>query len=149
MWLAVGGVAGAVVGTQLLHVLPQRTLGLLFAAVLIVSAVRLFVDVDADGRAALSTGSAVALVAVGLATGILAGLLGVGGGIVMVPAMIILFGIPPVVAKGTSAAVIVPTAVMGTWRNRRKGNADLRAATIIGAGRDRHRRARRHRRRRR
>ena len=36
-------------------------------------------------------------------TGVLAGLLGVGGGIVMVPAMIVLFGIPPVVAKGTSA----------------------------------------------
>ncbi len=50
----------------------------------------------------------------------------------MVPAMIILFGIPPVVAKGTSAAVIVPTAVMGTWRNRRTGNADLRAAAVIG-----------------
>ena len=51
----------------------------------------------------------------------------------MVPAMILLFGIPPVVAKGTSAAVIIPTAVMGTWRNRKKGNADLRAAAIIGA----------------
>ena len=61
----------------------------------------------------------------------------------MVPAMILLFGIPPVVAKGTSAAVIIPTAVMGTWRNRAKGNADLRAAAIIGGGRDRHRRARR------
>ena len=67
-----------------------------------------------------------------MATGILAGLLGVGGGIVMVPAMILLFGIPPVIAKGTSAAVIIPTAVMGTWRNRQKGNADLRAAAIIG-----------------
>ena len=63
----------------------------------------------------------------------------------MVPAMILLFGIPPVVAKGTSAAVIVPTAVMGTWRNRAKGNADLRAAAIIGAAGHRHRRARRHR----
>ncbi len=131
-WLAVGGVAGAVIGTRLLTVLPQRTLGLLFATVLLVSAVRLFVEVDAGGRATLSPLGAVALLAIGLLTGILAGLLGVGGGIVMVPAMIILFGIPPVVAKGTSAAVIVPTAVMGTWRNRAKGNADLRAAAIIG-----------------
>jgi uncharacterized membrane protein YfcA len=46
--------------------------------------------------------------------------------------MILLFGIPPVVAKGTSAAVIIPTAVMGTWRNRARGNADLRAAAIVG-----------------
>jgi hypothetical protein len=37
-----------------------------------------------------------------------------------------------VVAKGTSAAVIVPAAVIGTWRNRSRGNADLRAAAIVG-----------------
>ena len=133
LWLAIGAVAGAVIGTKLLHVLPHRTLGLLFSGLLIVSAVRLFVSTDADGRAAITAATAAALVVVGLATGILAGLLGVGGGIIMVPAMILLFGIPPVVAKGTSAAVIIPTAVMGTWRNRKKGNADLRAAAIIGA----------------
>ena len=69
---------------------------------------------------------------IGLITGILAGLLGVGGGIVMVPAMIVLFGIPAVVAKGTSLAVIVPTAVMGTWRNRTKHNTDLRIAAVVG-----------------
>jgi uncharacterized membrane protein YfcA len=132
LWLAIGGVAGAVVGTRLLNVLPQRTLALLFSAVLLISAARLFVDVDAEGRVIVSPLGAVALLAIGVATGILAGLLGVGGGIVMVPAMIILFGIPPVVAKGTSAAVIVPTAVMGTWRNRARGNADLRAAAIVG-----------------
>jgi uncharacterized protein len=133
LWLSIGAVAGAVIGTKLLHVLPHRTLALLFAIVLIASAVRLFIAVDADGRAPLSPAGVIALVAVGLGAGILAGLLGVGGGIIMVPAMILLFGIPPVVAKGTSAAVIIPTAVMGTWRNRVKGNADLRAAAIVGA----------------
>jgi uncharacterized protein len=81
----------------------------------------------------LAQAAAIALIAIGVATGILAGLLGVGGGIVMVPAMIVLFGVPSVIAKGTSAAVIVPTAVMGTWRNRSRGNADLRAAMVIGA----------------
>ena len=43
-----------------------------------------------------------------------------------------LFGIPAVVAKGTSLAVIVPTAVMGTWRNRTKHNTDLRVAAVVG-----------------
>ena len=55
----------------------------------------------------------------------------------MVPAMILLFGIEPVVAKGTSAAVIIAAAVMGTWRNRANDNTDLRAAAVIGAGRHR------------
>ena len=132
LWLSIGAVGGAVIGTKLLHVLPHRTLGLLFAGILIVSAVRLFFDTDAGGRSALTLADAVILVAIGVVTGILAGLLGVGGGIVMVPAMILLFAIPPVIAKGTSAAVIIPTAVMGTWRNRAKGNTDLRAAVIIG-----------------
>ena len=73
--------------------------------------------------------SVVALVVVGLVTGILAGLLGVGGGIIMVPAMmILLFDLEPVIAKGTSAAVIIAAAVMGTWRNRVNDNTDLRAA---------------------
>ena len=133
VWLSIAAVGGAVIGTKLLNVLPHRTLGLLFAGVLIVSAVRLFIAPDADGRGNLTVLTLLALLGLGLATGVLAGLLGVGGGVVMVPAMILLFGITPVVAKGTSAAVIIPTAVMGTWRNRKGGNADLRAAAIIGA----------------
>ena len=81
VWLAIGAVAGAVVGTKLLHVLPHRTLGLLFAGLLIVSAVRLFVSTDADGRGAITVWQRRRpAVVVGLATGILAGLLGVGGG---------------------------------------------------------------------
>lgn len=132
LWLAIGAVAGAVIGTRLLHVLPHRTLGICFVVVLIVSAARLFIEVDADGRSDLTVGIVAALLALGLGAGILAGLLGVGGGIVMVPAMIILFGIPPAVAKGTSAAVIIPAAVMGTLRNRKTGNTDLRSALIIG-----------------
>jgi uncharacterized membrane protein YfcA len=130
--LAIGAVGGAVIGTRLLNVLPHRTLGFAFAALLLATALRLFIATDADGRGGITVPSFLALLAIGLITGILAGLLGVGGGIVMVPAMIVLFGIPPVVAKGTSAAVIIPTAIMGTWRNRTKGNTDLRAALVIG-----------------
>jgi uncharacterized membrane protein YfcA len=131
-WLAIGAIAGAVIGTHLLHVLPHRTLAIVFIVVIVASALRLFVAADADGRAELTVGAAVAFVAVGLVTGILAGLLGVGGGIILVPAMIILFGIEPVIAKGTSAAVIIAAALMGTWRNRANNNTDLRAAAVIG-----------------
>ena len=145
--LSIGAVAGAVVGTKLLHVLPHRTLGLLFVGILLLSAVRLFIAADADGRSSLTVAGGVALVAIGLVTGILAGLLGVGGGIVMVPAMILLFGIPPAVAKGTSVAVIIPTVVMGTWRNRTKGNADLRRRRHHRPRGYRHRRPRRNHRR--
>jgi uncharacterized membrane protein YfcA len=132
LFLVIGALGGALVGTRLLNVLPHRTLGLAFAALLIASAIRLFVPTDANGRGDLTVVLAIVLVVLGLATGVLAGLLGVGGGIVMVPAMIVLFGIAPVVAKGTSLAVIIPTAIMGTWRNRKNHNADMHAAAILG-----------------
>jgi uncharacterized membrane protein YfcA len=132
LWLSIGAVAGAVIGTRLLVILPVRMITVLFVVLSVASAVRLFVDVDADGRAPLTVLGSVELVAVGLAAGILAGLLGVGGGIIVVPAMILLLGMDPTIAKGTSAAMIIPTALIGTWRNRRTANADLGVAAVVG-----------------
>jgi hypothetical protein len=131
--LAAGAIGGAVLGTHFLHRLPQRAVGWAFAVVLFATAVRLVVDnTDAGGRADLSILTAVALVVAGFLTGILAGLLGVGGGVVMVPAMVVGFGIPAAVAKGTSLAVIIPTSIMGTLRNRSNSNVDLRLAAVVG-----------------
>ena len=131
--LSVGAVVGAIVGTRVLHVLPQRVLTLGFALLLVATAARLLLDrSSADGRADLAVGSVLGLVVIGLASGVLAGLLGVGGGIIMVPAMVVLFGIPSTIARGTSLAVIVPTSVMGTVRNRRNRNADLPVAAAVG-----------------
>lgn len=132
--IVAGAVVGAVIGTHALHVLPTRVLGYAFATVLLASAVRLLVDDStASGRGDMDLWMVVGLVLVGVAAGTFAGLLGVGGGIVMVPAMILFFGIPAAVAKGTSLAVIIPTSVVGTRRNLLKGNCDLRVAGLIGA----------------
>jgi hypothetical protein len=131
--LAAGAVAGAVLGTKLLSTLPHRTLAYAFAGLLLASAARLFVHTDASGRSELSLAAAALLVVVGFAIGVLAGLLGVGGGVFMVPMMILALGIPPKVAKGTSLAVVVPTSLVGTWRNRQDRNADLTIAAIVGA----------------
>ena len=65
-------------------------------------------------------------------TGILAGLLGVGGGIIVVPALMLVFGTSDLVAKGTSLLMMIPTAVSGTIGNVRRGNVDLVAAALIG-----------------
>lgn len=132
--LAVGAVSGSLIGTHLLAVASKRALAFVFSSVLVISAIRLFISTHGSGRATLNLAAVIALVLVGLATGALAGLLGVGGGVVMVPAMIVFFGIAPVIAKGTSIAVIIPTAIMGTWRNRANGNLDVRAAVITGFG---------------
>lgn len=131
--LAAGAVAGAVIGTQILDRLPHDVLAVAFSLLLAATAIRLLFDhSEGTGRDALSVVSVILFLIVGLVTGILAGLLGVGGGIFVVPAMVVGFGIPAVVAKGTSLFMIVPTSIMGTWRNRKKGNADLRAAVVLG-----------------
>ena len=134
LWLVIGALAGAILGTKWIHVLPRRVLGYLFAAMLIATAIRLFIPMTADGRDAITAVTAIALVFIGLATGTLAGLLGIGGGVVMVPAMIVFFSELNVVAKGTSVAVIIPTSIMGTWRNWKADNIDLKVAAIVGFG---------------
>lgn len=131
-WLAIGAVAGAVLGTTLLSVLPKRTVTIVFICVVVATAVRLIFASAGDGRPTLSAVGAGMLILTGFVTGVIAGLLGVGGGVVMVPAMVVGFGMVPVMAKGTSVAVIIPTSIMGTWRNRTKQNVDLRLAATAG-----------------
>ena len=74
------------------------------------------------------------LVAIGVAAGFLAGLLGVGGGILMVPAMVLLFGFDQHVAQGTSLLVIIPAALSGSYAHHRNGRLVLRDAAFLAAG---------------
>lgn len=131
--LVVGSVLGAMVGTRLLQLLPVRTLALAFTVLLVATAAQLVLSSpEGVGRGELTVATAAGLALLGLGAGTLAGLLGVGGGVVMVPGMVLLFGMPAAVAKGTSLAVIIPTAVTATRRNLAVGNADLAAAAAIG-----------------
>ena len=72
-------------------------------------------------------------VVLGAGAGVLAGVFGVGGGIVFVPILVLFFGLDQVEAEATSLLAIVPTAVVGTWRQHRYGNVRWRSAAIIGA----------------
>ncbi|HEY5579291.1 MAG TPA: sulfite exporter TauE/SafE family protein [Acidimicrobiia bacterium] len=132
--LIAGSVVGASFGTHWLHRLPTRYLQLGFALLLVLAAIRLFVSIEPTGpEVALSLRTVFELALVGLGSGILAGLMGVGGGVIMVPVMVILFGIPDAVAKGTSLVVILPTALVGTGRNLANRNVDLRTGLTVGA----------------
>jgi uncharacterized membrane protein YfcA len=70
-------------------------------------------------------------IVLGLAAGILAGMFGVGGGILFVPALVAL-GLSQHDATGTSLLAIIPTAVVGTWRQARYGNVRWKGALVIG-----------------
>ena len=74
-------------------------------------------------------------VGIGLVSGILSGLFGVGGGIVMTPGIQVLLGAPPIVALATPLPVIFPTALAGALTYRRDGEVDTRAAAwLVGPG---------------
>lgn len=72
---------------------------------------------------------------IGVASGVLAALCGVGGGVIMVPAFAMLLGLPQKVAVATSMAVIVPTAIAATTQHVRNGLIDWKVAiaTAIAA----------------
>ena len=67
----------------------------------------------------------------GLAAGILAGLFGVGGGILFVPTLVAL-GLGQVEAQATSLLAILPTVAAGAFNQRRYGNLRMRTASVIG-----------------
>lgn len=74
-----------------------------------------------------------ALLAVGALAGTLAGLLGVGGGMLLVPFLVLAVGMSQHEAEATSLLVILPTAVAASWALRRREVGDLPVALGLGA----------------
>jgi uncharacterized membrane protein YfcA len=70
--------------------------------------------------------------AIGLVGGIVAGLLGVGGGVLFVPGLVLFLGLDQHHAEATSLLAIVPVAIVGTYRQDRYGNVVRRDALLLG-----------------
>lgn len=76
----------------------------------------------------------VLLVPIGLLVGAFSAIFGVGGGVVMVPVLVIGFGFDQHLAQGTSLAVILPTAVVGALAHRGRGYLEAPLAARLGLG---------------
>ena len=73
--------------------------------------------------------------AIGFAAGIFSGLFGIGGGVVIVPALVLLAHFPQKQATGTSlASLLLPVGALGAWVYWKDGNVDLKAAGFIALG---------------
>jgi uncharacterized membrane protein YfcA len=70
---------------------------------------------------------------IGLAAGAVSGMLGVGGGILFVPALVLVLGLSQVDGEATSLLAILPVAIVGTWRQQRYGNVRLIEGLLMGA----------------
>jgi uncharacterized membrane protein YfcA len=68
----------------------------------------------------------------GLGAGVLAGMFGVGGGLLFVPALTLVAGLGQLEAQATSLAAIVPAVAVGAWRQHRNGNVDVKVGVAVG-----------------
>jgi uncharacterized membrane protein YfcA len=74
----------------------------------------------------------IAAALIGVVAGLAAGMLGIGGGSLFVPALVLFAGLGQVDAEATSLLAIVPVAVVGAWRQHAYGNVRLREGAILG-----------------
>lgn len=132
-----GGFVGTMLGAELVHRLSERTLRIVFAAVMVAVAVRMALAPSVEGADELAHLDPLVLLGylgAGLLMGLLSALIGIGGGIVMVPLLVLGFGFTPHEAQGTSLAAMVPISLLGAWRHARRGYTDWRAGIVLGVG---------------
>lgn len=124
-------IVGAIAGARLHVLVPERVTMGLFAFVLLV-AVASMLRKRREGTGA--PGSTLLLLGVGLATGVLTGFLGVGGGFLIVPALTVLAAVPLHRAIGTSMAVIAASSLSCAITHLAAGHAPLALVGPMAAG---------------
>lgn len=135
--LAVSATITARFGALFAHSLPEKKLKkafgifLVFVAILLLTKGYIF-------QASFSAGqwtSIIVFLATGTVTGFVSGMMGVGGGAVMIPPMVILGHMPQQMAQGTSLLAMVPVGIMGAYTHYRLGNVDAKIVPglVIGA----------------
>ena len=77
----------------------------------------------------------VGLVAIGIVAGVAAGMFGIGGGLLIVPALVLLYGLSQHAAVGTSlGAILLPVGALGAWVYWKNGNLIVRYSLLLAAG---------------
>lgn len=135
--IGAGGVVGSVLGASLMNRMSSRSLSIVFGLVLLAAAIRMMSGGDplaGSGDFGQPAQIAIAL-GIGLISGFFAGVAGVGGGVVIVPATVLLLGFGQHEAQGTSLVAIILTAIAGTvvnLRNKRVRPGDGLVAGLAG-----------------
>lgn len=127
-------VLGVLVGLWVKDRITTRSLTFAFAALLAGVAIWLVSEPAAESAAiTLDPARGVAVAALGFVAGALAGLFGVGGGILFVPALTLIVGLPQLRAEGASLLAIIPVSLLGSWRQQKAGTVRWGAAAVMGA----------------
>jgi uncharacterized membrane protein YfcA len=126
--LAATSVVTAYFGARVAHALPEQLLKRFFGAFLLFVAIFMLLKPHlwSAAFAPALRYRVVVLAGAGVLTGFISGMLGVGGGAVMVPAMVLLLGMDQYTAQGTSLLTMVPMGFAGAWTHFRLGNVKAR-----------------------
>ena len=137
-WLAAallfcGMFIGGQIGSWLLSRLPELVLRWIFVAFLVFVVINQVSFVPSrDHQIAMSVTTRISLALLGVIIGTLAGLLGIGGGALAVPALSILFGASDLIARGTSLLAMFPNSITTSVANLKRNLVHVKAALIIG-----------------
>jgi uncharacterized protein len=134
--LTLGTVGGSYIGAKIMPRVPAHRLRLIFGIFILLVGLRMvfsWLEPPPSGVALSFSPEQIAIILLlGLVAGALAGLLGIGGGVILVPAMAFLLGVDQHVAQGVSLVVIVPTAITGALTHYRHGNVLPKLALSLG-----------------
>ena len=127
-------VLGVLVGLWIKDRITTRSLTFAFAGLLAITALWLLSKPVASAGTAitLDVGRGIVVAALGFVAGALAGLFGVGGGILFVPALTLVVGLSQLRAEGASLLAIIPVSLLGSWRQQRAGTVRWGAAAVMG-----------------
>lgn len=131
MLFSVTGVIGALGGSQLTHLVPPSVLLLIFAGLMVVIALRMFRPRTEETSSQRAECHWLACTVTGLFVGTLTGFLGVGGGFLIVPALLFLARVPLKRAIATSLVVITVTSAAGLLGHLRRAHFDWGVAAIF------------------
>ncbi len=141
-----GFAIGGLLGAKLAAVMSNALLEKMFAAGLILIAIKMIFAPDSTARPSLgekiafakrriNVRTAMGLVLLGLFVGAFSGLLGIGGGVILVPALVFLFGLSQHEAQGTTLALMVPPiGLLAAWQYHQEGNINIVVAGLICLG---------------
>ncbi|HVY14558.1 MAG TPA: sulfite exporter TauE/SafE family protein [Rhodopila sp.] len=143
--MVVGGLVGAPLGARFAKQSSEILLRTIFILVLVVATIDLFFHAAGavEGRASalfppaiLDHEAVIALIAalIGMVVGAWSAAMGLGGGLLAVPALVLLFGRGQHVAEGTSLALMLPNAISGAIAHVRQGTASVRLGAALGGG---------------
>jgi len=151
--MAVGSVPGALLGSSVVKLLPDKTLGAIFGIFLVAVALRMFLGSetarkksgprrwgwarrirDAEGEIFEYEVNVVASILLSVLAGFASGLLGVGGGAVAVPVMVLVLTMPMHLAVATSMFMMIFTSVTGAANHILQGNVVFEAALMLALG---------------